>query len=37
MIRFSIRRPITVAMLSLATALLSVGAWLNVPVELVLC
>jgi HAE1 family hydrophobic/amphiphilic exporter-1 len=34
MIRFSIRRPVAVAMLYAALALLGVASWLNVPVEL---
>ena len=34
MIRFSIRRPVAVAMLYGALALLGVASWLNVPVEL---
>ncbi|MGH7720778.1 MAG: efflux RND transporter permease subunit, partial [Gemmatimonadaceae bacterium] len=34
MIRLSIRRPITVAMVYLAAALLGVAAWRNVPLEL---
>ncbi|HEY0020325.1 MAG TPA: efflux RND transporter permease subunit [Longimicrobium sp.] len=34
MIRFSIRRPVAVAMLYAALGLLGVASWLNVPVEL---
>jgi HAE1 family hydrophobic/amphiphilic exporter-1 len=34
MIRFSIRRPVTVAMVYLAFALLGVASWKNIPVEL---
>lgn len=34
MIRFSIRRPVTVAMLYLAMGVLGIVAWLNLPVEL---
>lgn len=34
MVRFSIRRPVTVAMAYLATALLGVLAWRNLPIEL---
>ncbi len=34
MIRFSIRRPVAVAMTYLAVALLGVAAWRNIPIEL---